>query len=245
MKRNFYQDNLNYYDEIIIQDSLNFRSYLIKVYNYMAAGLTLTGSMAFIVTLNPRIAETILTTPLAWVVIFVPIGLVYYLSRRIYTLTPTTAQALFWIYAATMGLSLSSIFIAYTGISIAKTFLITASTFAATSIYGYVTYRDLTRLDAFLFMGLIGLLLCGIINLFLQSSLADTIRSVIGVILFIVLTAVDVQRIKKIYTHTETTESATKKAILGALALYLDYLNLFLYLLHFLGQRRKNHSERS
>lgn len=214
------------------------RSYMLSVYNYMAMGLGLTGLMAFVVATSPVLQQVFLTPPLVFVVMFAPLALVFFLSFRVHTLKFSTAQALFWVYSALMGLSLASVFLLYSGTSVARVFFITAGTFGAMSLYGYTTHRDLTTFGGFLLMGLIGIILASIVNIFLKSTGLQFVVSVIGVVVFVGLTAFDTQRIKLSYIEGEEAETAGKKAVMGALQLYLDFINLFLMLLRLLGDRR-------
>lgn len=214
------------------------RAHMLRVYNYMASGLALTGIVATAVASSPAATEAIFGTGLFWVVVLAPLGLVFFLSARIQHMRASTAQTVFWIYAALMGLSLASLFLAYTGASIARVFFITAGTFAAMSLYGYTTRRDLSGFGSFLFMGLIGVIIASVVNIFLASSMLQFMISVIGVIVFTGLTAYDTQKIKEMYVAGEHEEIAGKKAIMGALALYLDFINLFIMLMHLLGERR-------
>jgi len=214
------------------------RSYMLGVYNYMALGLVLTGLVAFLLSTSPSMMRAIFGTGLHYIVMLAPLGFVLFLGFKIQTMSVSTAQMVFWAFATMMGLSLSSIFIIYTGTSIAKTFFITAGTFAAMSLYGYTTKRDLTELGSFLFMGLIGLILASLVNLFLHSSALEFALSIIGVFIFVGLTAYDTQMIKGLYYDGDDSTAIEKKSIMGALQLYLDFINLFLYLLRFIGDRR-------
>lgn len=214
------------------------RAYLIKVYNYMAGGLALTGAVAYYGASSGFYAS-IIGTWLFWVILLSPLALVLFLSYRIQRISLGVAQVSFWAYAGLVGLSLSGIFLIYTGESIARVFFITAGTFGATSLYGYTTKRDLSRFGSFLFMGLIGIIIAGIVNFFLKSSALQLTISAIGVLVFVGLTAYDTQRIKAIYADGDDRAVSGKKAILGALALYLDFLNLFLMLMQLLGNRRQ------
>jgi FtsH-binding integral membrane protein len=214
------------------------RQYMLQVYNYMASGLALTGIVAYAVSTSEVAMQAIFGTGLMWIVILAPLGLVFFLSARINHIQASTAQALFWVYSAMMGLSLASIFIMYTGTSIARVFFITAGTFAAMSLYGYTTKRDLTKLGSFLFMGLIGVVIASVVNMFLASSALQFVISVVGVLVFVGLTAYDTQAIKNIYNAADDSETYGKKAIMGALRLYLDFINLFIMLLHLFGDRR-------
>ncbi len=217
---------------------VGLREYMLRVYNYMASGLALTGAVAYGMTLSETAMQLVFGTPLFWVVALAPLGFVFYLSSRMDRIQAGTAQTLFWIFSALMGMSLASIFIVYTGTSIARVFFITAGTFAGMSLYGYTTKRDLTGWGSFLFMGLIGIIIASLVNLFLQSSGLHFVISVIGVLVFVGLTAYDTQKIKSIYSAADGHEVATKKAIMGALRLYLDFINLFIMLLHLFGARR-------
>ena len=207
------------------------RNYMIKVYSYMAMGLALTGFISFLTASSPTFFQAIFGTPLSWVVIFAPVGMALFLSVRIAKLSLSAAKTLFWAYAAVMGLSLSTIFYVYTGQSIARLFFISASVFAGMSLYGYTTKKDLTNFGSFLFMGLIGLVIASIVNLFMQSTAMQLILSCIGVLVFTGLTAYDTQVIKELYYEGDSTDISGKKAIIGALNLYLDFINLFLALL--------------
>jgi uncharacterized protein len=214
------------------------RSYMLRVYNYMASGLALTGIVAFAVSSSPQAMHAIFGTPLFWLVVLAPLGLVFFLSARINAMQASTAQALFWVYSALMGVSLASIFVVYTGESIARVFFISAGSFAGLSLYGYTTKRDLSGFASFLMIGLIGVIIAGLVNLFLQSSGLQFAISVIGVLVFAGLTAYDTQAIKEMYFAGDDGSIATKKSVMGALRLYLDFLNLFLMLLQLFGNRR-------
>ncbi|MFN0044373.1 MAG: Bax inhibitor-1/YccA family protein [Alphaproteobacteria bacterium] len=214
------------------------RSYMLRVYNYMASGLALTGIVALFTASTPELFQAIFGTPLKWVVMLAPIGFVFLFAARIHHMKASTAQALFWVFAGLMGLSLSTIFMVYTGASVARVFFITAGTFAAMSLYGYTTKRDLTKIGSFLFMGLIGIVIASIVNLFLASSALQFAISVIGVLVFVGLTAYDTQRIRETYLDSDDGETMSKKAIFGALTLYLDFINLFVMLLQLFGARR-------
>ncbi len=214
------------------------RSYMLSVYNYMGIGLALTGLTAYVVALSPAAMSLIFGTPLKWVVMLAPLGFVFYLSARIHKMSPSSAQLTFWAFAVVMGLSLSSIFLVFTGASIARVFFITAATFGAMSLYGYTTKRDLTAWGSFLFMGLIGIIIAGLVNIFLMSSALQFAISILGVGIFVGLTAYDTQAIKEAYYEYDSPEVATRKAIFGALRLYLDFINLFIMLLQLFGQQR-------
>ena len=214
--------------------------FLAKVFNWMMIGLGLTGAVAW-VTAHSALGRMIAATPLYWVLALVEIGLVWYLAARIDRLQASTATGIFMGYSALNGLTLSVIFLIYSGASIATTFFITAGMFGATAMYGLVTKRDLTSLGSFMLMGLIGLILASIVNFFLHSPALQWAISIIGVLVFVGLTAYDTQKIKEMGEQgiREQGEEAIRKgAILGALELYLDFINLFLYLLRFFGGSR-------
>ncbi len=214
------------------------RAYLVQVYTYMAAGLALTGAAAWYGAASGLYASLV-GTPWLWLVLLAPLGLVMLISFRITQMSLLAAQVSFWVYAALVGLSLSGLFLMYTGQSVARVFFISAGTFAATSVYGFTTRRDLTRFGSFVTMGLFGIIICMLVNIFLRSSALQMTISVIGVFVFTGLAAYDTQRMRAIYVEGEVGEAVGKKSILGALALYLDFLNLFLFLMQLLGDRRR------
>jgi len=214
------------------------RQFMISVYNYMASGLALTGIVAYGAAETGLYASLIDTPMLFWGVTLAPLALVLLLSFRIEKMSLGAAKTAFWAYAALVGLSLSGIFFVYTGTSIARTFFITAATFLAMSLFGYTTRADLARTASFLLMGLVGIIIASIVNVFLASSIVQLAISVVGVIVFVGLTAYDTQRIKEIYLNSDSPAIAGKKAIMGALALYLDFLNLFILLMQLTGNRR-------
>jgi FtsH-binding integral membrane protein len=218
---------------------VGLRQFLINVYNYMASGLVLTGLVAYAAAESGLYASLIKTPLLFWVVVLSPLGLVLFLSLRIEKMSLGAAQLAFWAYAGLIGLSLSGIFLVYTEASIARTFFITAATFAVMSLYGYTTRTDLSRFGSFLLMGLIGIIIASLVNMFLVSSALQLAISVIGVIVFVGLTAYDTQRIRDIYREADSSAIAGKKAVMGALALYLDFINLFILLLQLSGDRRR------
>ncbi len=239
-------------DQAALDEGL--RSYMLRVYNWMASGLLLTGIVAYLIASNPAVAElfyatvrtprgvTVAPTILGYVAMFAPLAFILVLSFGINRMSKTTAQALFWTFAAVMGASLSNIFIIYTKASIASTFFVCAAMFASMSLIGYTTKRDLTKLGSFLLMGLIGIILAGLVNLFLQSPVMAFVISVIGVVVFLGLTAYDTQRIKNDYVehaYAEGTELAGKRSVMDALGLYLNFINLFQLLLSFMGQRNQ------
>jgi uncharacterized protein len=217
------------------------RAHMLRVYNLMAIGLAITGVAALgtatLAMNNPAFAQLIYGSPLKWVVMLAPLALVFFLSFRIHSMSVSTAQTTFWAYAALLGVSLSSIFLVYTGASITQTFFITATTFGAMSLYGYTTKKDISSWGSFLFMGLIGILIASVVNLFMASSALSFAVSVIGVLVFTGLTAYDTQKIKESYFEGDDSDTAGRKAIIGALELYLDFVNLFLMLLRLLGNR--------
>jgi FtsH-binding integral membrane protein len=216
---------------------VGLREYMLRVYNYMATGLALTGLVAFATSQSPELMQTIHGTGLRWIVMLGPIGFVFFLSARIHAIKASTAQTLFWVYSAMMGLMMSYVFLAYTGASVARVFFITAGTFAAMSLYGYTTKRDLSGFGSFLFMGLIGIIIASVVNMFLASSALHFVISVVGVLVFVGLTAYDTQQIKSVYDELDGSEVSGKKAIMGALRLYLDFINLFIMMLSLFGNR--------
>ena len=221
------------------------RSYMLKVYNLMALGLAITGivayasfAMAFDNGQLTSFGQAIYLSPLKWVVMLAPLAMVFFLSFRIHKMSVGAAQTTFWVYAGLMGLSLSSIFLIYTGQSITQTFFVTAASFGALSLFGYTTKRDLSAMGSFLIMGLFGLIIASLVNIFLQSSALEFAISAIGVLVFAGLTAWDTQKIKESYYEADGAEMVGRKAIMGALTLYLDFINLFLFLLRFMGNNR-------
>jgi FtsH-binding integral membrane protein len=221
------------------QIDAGLRAYMQRVYGYMAGGLALTGIVAYAAAAS-GFYEAIAGTPIIWIVMLAPLGFVLALSFGIQRMSAETAMVLFWTYAAVMGLSLGGIFLVYTGTSIARVFFITAATYAAMSLYGYTTKSDLSRFGSFLMMGLIGIVIASLVNIFIGSNALQFAISIIGVIVFVGLTAYDTQRIKEMYLQSDTAETASKKAVMGALSLYLDFINLFMMLLQLFGQRREN-----
>lgn len=215
---------------------VGLRQFMLRVYNYMAGGLAITGVIAF---LSQGIyAQYIAHTPLQWVVLLAPLALVFVMGAGVQRMSLGALQASFWGYSALMGLWFASVFLFFTTESIARVFFITAGTFAAMSLYGYTTRTDLSRFGSFLMMGLIGIIIAGLVNLFIGSSAIQFAISVIGIFVFVGLTAYDTQRIKEMYFEGDGEVIAGKKAIMGALQLYLDFINLFLLLLQFFGARR-------
>jgi FtsH-binding integral membrane protein len=235
-------------DRVAVDEGL--KAYMLRVYNYMTLGLAITGAVALgafmlAVVTDPATGARSLTdlgqllyaSPLKWVVIFAPLALVFFLSFRIDRMSVGTAQAVFWTYAALVGLSLSVIFLVFTGQSITRVFFITAASFGALSLYGYTTKRDLSGLGTFLFMGLIGVIIASVVNIWLASSMLQWIVSVVGVLVFAGLTAYDTQQIKEMYYAGDDSATAGRKAVMGALRLYLDFVNMFMMLLHLFGNR--------
>ena len=227
------------------------RAYMLKVYNYMASGIFLTGiislflfKLSVVITPDGSIAgltaigNALYNSALMWIVMLAPLGIVFYMSFGIRKMSATKAQTTFWIFAALMGASLASIFLVYTGASITRVFFITAGTFGAMSIYGYTTKRDLTKFGSFLMMGLIGIIIASVVNIFMKSNMMYFVISVLGVLIFVGLTAYDTQKIKNMYLASDSGELMGKKAVMGALTLYLDFINLFIMLLRLFGQRR-------
>jgi uncharacterized protein len=234
-------------DQVAIDAGL--RAYMIRVYNYMTAGVALTGLVAWL-TFSAAVVQTgaglqltafgqaVFQGPLMWVLVLAPLGLVFAISFGINRMQPATALMLFFVYAGLLGLSLASIFLIYTGTSITRVFFISAATFGALSLWGYTTKRDLSGVGSFLFMGLIGIIIASLVNIFLHSSGLDWAISVIGVVVFAGLTGWDTQRIKEMYDPMDDGTIGGRKAVMGALSLYLDFINLFLMLLRLMGDRR-------
>ena len=229
--------------EAIAYDA-GLRSYMLSVYNYMASGVLLTGIVAFLFVRSGAVLslfnlDTGGMSILGWIVTLAPLGLVMWLGFGINRMSATTAKALFWVYAVMMGLSLSTILLAYTEGSVAQAFFAAAAAFACLSLWGYTTKKDLSAFGTFLIMGLFGLIIAMLINMFMQSSAMDLAISAIGVLLFAGLTAYDTQKIKSLYFMVQGSgEAVAKSSVMGALTLYLDFINLFLFLLRFMGDRR-------
>ena len=236
-------------DQIVVDEGL--RAYMLKVYNYMTTALLVTGIVAYffgkasIITNEigqiidfTDVGRLLFGSPLAFIIMFAPLIMIFVGFRKINTMSLSKAQTIFWVFSFLMGLSLASIFISYTESSITRVFFICSGTFAATSLYGYTTKRDLTAIGSFMFMGLIGLIITSIVNWFLQSPILYYAISAAGVLIFVGLTAYDTQKIKNIYLESDSKETSGKKAIMGALSLYLDFINLFIMLLRLFGQRR-------
>ncbi len=212
------------------------RSHMLSIYNYMCSGVLLTGVVALL-TARSGLALQFAQGPMMWLVMLSPLAIVFAMSFGANKFSKATLQMMFWGFAVLMGLSLSTIFLIYTGASIATTFFATAGAFAGLSLWGYTTKKNLSGMGTFLIMGLIGLLIAMVINIFLQSSIMSLAISFIGVLIFAGLTAYDTQRLKVQYDHVRGTEFAGKAIIMGALTLYLDFINMFLFLLRFMGSR--------
>jgi FtsH-binding integral membrane protein len=221
---------------------VGLRSYMLSVYNYMASGVLLTGIVAMLFA--PYAAQVLISqngrglSGLGWIITLSPLAIVFAMSFGAQRMRTSTLQLLFWAFAALMGLSMSTLFLAYTGASIAQTFFATAAAYLALSLYGYTTKRDLSGFGTFLIMGVVGILVAMVVNMFLQSSAMALAISAIGVLLFAGLTAYDTQRIKSMYFHVQGSEMMGKTVIMGALTLYLDFINMFQFLLAFMGDRR-------
>ena len=215
------------------------RQHMLRVYNYMGIGLAVTGLVALAVASTPALYVPIFQTPLKWVVMLAPLAFVFFFTFRMQTMSAATAQMTFWAFCAVMGLSLASVFLVFTGTSIARTFFITATMFGATSLYGYTTRRDLSQFGSFLFMGLIGIVIASLVNIFIGSSALQFAISIIGVLVFTGLTAYDTQSIKEQYAEGFGHETNNKMAVFGALSLYLNFINLFQLLLSLTGQREE------
>ncbi|MBR5725504.1 MAG: Bax inhibitor-1/YccA family protein [Muribaculaceae bacterium] len=236
-----YNEQNGYQTAVQAENELTLRRYVAgvmrKVYGKMTLGLLLTALTAFLVVSSETVMALLFSsTSTIWILFALELGLVIYLSARIDKLSSTTATALFYAYSALNGVALSPIFLAYTGVSIATTFAITAGTFGAMTVFGYVTRQDLSKIGSFLFMALIGLILCAVVNMFMHNSMLDLLISCAGVLIFVGLTAWDTQAIKRMTAEAEPSMIG-KVATMGALTLYLDFINLFLYLLRFFGSR--------
>ena len=213
------------------------RRHMLSIYNYMASGVLLSGVVALLFAASGMAAQ-VMATPLRWVIALAPLGFVFAMSFGMQKMKTSTLQLLFWLFSVTMGLSLSAIFLVYTGPSIATTFFATAAAFAGLSLAGYTTKRDLSAMGSFLIMGVIGILVAMLLNIWLQSTGLALAISILGVLIFAGLTAYDTQRLKQEYQHVAGTDWAGKAVIMGALSLYLDFINMFQFLLSFLGDRR-------
>ncbi|OLP42335.1 Bax inhibitor-1/YccA family protein [Rhizobium oryziradicis] len=213
------------------------RQHMLRVYNYMGAGLVITGLVAYFVGSTPALYVPIFQTPLKWVVMLAPLAFVFFFSFRLHAMSASAAQMAFWAFCAVMGLSMAAVFLQFTGASIARTFFISATMFGAMSLYGYTTKRDLSKFGSFLMMGLIGVVIASIANIFLGSTALQFAISVIGIVVFVGLTAWDTQTIKEQYAENIDHESQQKLAVFGALSLYLNFVNIFQLLLNLTGER--------
>ncbi len=234
MKENitsFYKDAAN-------AINIGLRKYMLSVFTHMSIGLVCTAIISLLVSTSPTIMSVLFTTGLQWLLLLVPLGIVIYLSARITHISAEVATTWFYIYSACIGASLAPIFVVYTGESIASTFFIAASMFLSMVIYGYTTEKDLTGFGSFLIMGLFGIIIASIVNIFIGSSTTNFVISILGVLIFTGLTAFDTQNIKSYYFESDSQDITNKKAIFGALTLYLDFINLFLHILRLLGSRR-------
>ena len=240
------------YTKSFVKDKGSFdeglRNYMLKIYNFMAIGLLVTGVFAFSTLNFPPLASLMFnigpngefmgTSGLGMLISFAPLGIAIYFFMGLGRMSVNTAQTLFWVYAAVMGMSLSYLGLVYTGQSLARTFFICASVFGAMSLYGYSTKSDLTSMGSFLIMGLIGLIVVSLVNIFLRSPAIDFATSFNGIAIFMGLTAWDTQKLKTIYYSSGGGEMGQKMAVMGAFTLYLDFINLFLYMLRFFGDRK-------
>ncbi len=215
---------------------MGLRRHMLSIYNYMASGVLLSGIVAMLFA-SSGMAASVMATPLRWLIMLAPLGFVFAMSMGVQRMQTSTLKMLFWAFAVVMGLSLSTIFLVFTGASIATTFFATAGAFAGLSLYGYTTKKSLSGMGSFMVMGLFGILIAMVINIFLQSSGLQLAISILGVLIFAGLTAWDTQRLKEEYTYLAGTEFAGKAVIMGALTLYLDFINMFQFLLSFLGNR--------
>ena len=232
----FYQNNVTHTQGLEFDQ--RFRTYMASVYGNMGLGLLITAITSYMVSLSPEMMGCIFKTPLRYVILLAPLGMAFYYSFNWTKIKAETAQGLFFLYAFMMGLSMSSIFTIYTGQSIANVFLSTSAMFGATSLYGYATKRDLTGMGSFLMMGLFGLMIAMVINMFMHSSGLQMALSFLAVIIFTGLTAYDIQRLKTLYYQVSDQEMLGKIAMMGAFILYLDFINLFIHLLQLFGNRR-------
>jgi FtsH-binding integral membrane protein len=215
------------------------RSYMLGIYNYMASAVALSGIVALLVAGSPMLTQAIFGTPLKWVVMLAPIGFVMLMSFRFEKMSKTALMACFWVFAALMGASLASILLVFTGASVARAFFVAAAMFAGISIYGYTTKADLSKMGTFLIMGLIGVVIAGLVNIFMQSSMMQFVISVASVVVFTGLTAWDTQRLKDTYGETYGTQMQDKVAIMGALSLYLNFVNIFQALVSLFGDKNE------
>jgi len=223
------------------QIDVGLRAYMLGVYNHMTTALLLTGFFAYAMkwaVLNVAgLGQVVYGSPLQWVVMLAPLGMVFWLSARMHAMSASKARNMFYVYGALMGISLASILFVYTGASVARAFFITAGAFAGLSLYGYTTKRSLSGFGSFLVIGVFGLIIASIVNIFLGSTQLEFVISVAGVLIFAGLTAWDTQRIKSMYMAGDSADVAAKKSIFGALTLYLDFINMFLFILRLFGNR--------
>lgn len=234
------KENTSSYSKVSQIIDRGLRIYMRRVFSYMSSGLGMTAIVAYLASQSEGFMRFLFSSPIVyWIVILAPLGVSLYLIGKMSSITMSTARTLFFVYAGLLGLSLSSIFLIYSPESIAITFFVTASMFLSMVIYGYTTEKDLTSFGSFLFMGLIGLIIASVVNMFMQSGITSLVISAIGVVVFTGLTAYDAQTIKSYYLESDSVEVSEKKAVFGALNLYLDFINLFLYLLRFLGNSRR------
>lgn len=217
---------------------VGLRAHMMRVYNYMTAGLALTGLLAWAVAHVPSLYAAIFGTPLAFLVMLAPLGFIFFMSMRFNRMSIGSLQTAFFSFCGLMGLSLATIFVAYANADIARAFFITAATFGGMSLYGYTTKRDLTGFGSFLFMGLLGMLVASVVNIFIASSALQFAVSVAGVLIFTGLTAYDTQRIKEQYAEGYGVENNNKLAVMSALSLYLNFINLFQLILQLTSNRR-------
>ena len=231
----FFRSGVSGLDRVGIDAGL--RAHMQRVFNYMGGGLALTGALAWLVA-NTSLAPVLYGTPLKWLVMLAPMGFILFMNFKMETISVGTLRTLFWAFCGTMGLSMGAIFLVFTNASVARAFFITAATFGAMSLWGYTTKKDLANFGAFLMMGLIGLLIASVVNIFLHSSGLQWIVSIVGVAIFTGLTAYDVQNIKQTYAESYGAEANDKLAVFGALRLYLNFINAFQYILSLMGDRR-------
>jgi uncharacterized protein len=223
---------------------VGLRAHMLRVYNYMGLGVAVTGLVAWLVANTPALlaiffnAVTNRPTILGMAAMFAPLGFILFFSFASQRASTSLLQGMFWLFCATMGLSMANIFTYFTGDSIARTFFVVAGMFGATSLWGYTTKTDLSKMGSFMMMGLIGIMIAGIVNIFLHSSMLQFITSILGVVIFVGMTAYDTQRIKDGYSESNDAESSTKMAVLSALSLYMNFVNLFQFMLQFMGTRR-------
>lgn len=228
-----------FYKDATAAIDVGLRKYMLNVFSYMSAGLGISAILAYLVSTSPMLISLFFSSPaMSIAVALIPLGIAMFLSFRLHALSASTASTLFIVYAACLGVSLSPVFLVYSGASIACAFGITSAMFLSMVIYGYATGKDLSRMGSFLFMGLIGVIIASLVNMFMRSSSMTFVISILGVVIFTGLTAYDVQVIKSIYLSDDSAEVGQKKAVIGALRLYLDFVNLFLYILRFVGVRR-------